>query len=473
MNKTETDAIKPTRRNFLKGGSIAALMTMIGGVELFAQAAPESKTKAGPGSKVKVGIIGLGQWGREILDQLGRMDGAEIAAICDNYPPMLSRSATKAPGAARFADYHELLANKDVSAVIIATPTHQHKDIALAVLAAGKHVYCEAPLAGTVEDAKAIALAAKKSVTQIFQAGLQYRCDPQRHWLTPFVRSGALGNPIMGRGQWHKKQGWRFRSPNPDRDKTVNWRLQQATSTGLAGEIGIHQLDQAGWFFLDKQPIAITGFGSINFWKDGRDVADTIQLVVEYPDGVRLSYDATLANSFDREYEMYYGSDAALMLRDSKAWMFNEVDAPVLGWQPYCRKDNFYNENGIALIAGGSKQTAQGSSEVASAFEFSPLYYALETFVTNCAQTLAAIEDYTNMGFDVDNRQALGEYLVTSRHRTIPSDVDGAAKAKLNMLLNPPGFEAGYAATVLAIKANEAVIHGGRLELKPEWFELA
>jgi hypothetical protein len=202
------------RRDFLKGSSFAALMTMMGGVELMAQAEPERKVSTlGPKPKVKVALIGLGPWGREVLDQLGRLEQADIVAICDSYSAMLRRSASKAPGAAQVENYAEILANKDIKAVIIATGSHQHKDIVIAALQAGKHVYCEAPLAHTIEDARAIALAAKESPGQLFQSGLQGRSDPQRHFLFPFIRSGALGKTVMARAQWHKKQSWRQASP--------------------------------------------------------------------------------------------------------------------------------------------------------------------------------------------------------------------------------------------------------------------
>ncbi len=180
------------------------------------------------------------------------------------------------------------------------------------------------------------------------------RSDPQRHFLLPFIRSGALGKTVLARAQWHKKTSWRSASPNPEREKALNWRLSKATSLGLIGEIGSHQIDQAGWF-LNGLPKAVTGFGSVMFWKDDRDVPDTIQAVLEFPGGVQMIYDATLANSFDGEYEMLYGSDAAIMMRESKAWMFKEVDSPLLGWEVYADKMTFYKETGIALVAGKSK----------------------------------------------------------------------------------------------------------------------
>src|SRR6185369_9080923 len=151
------------------------------------------------------------------------------------------RSAKNAPNAATTEDYRTILDNKDIPAVIIATPTHKHKDVVLAALQAGKHVYCEAPLAASVEDARAIAMAAKASPKTYFQSGLQLRADPQRHFLLPFIRSGALGPWVMVRSQYHKKQQWRLEASNPDRMKEINWRLDKAISPGLVGEIGVHQ----------------------------------------------------------------------------------------------------------------------------------------------------------------------------------------------------------------------------------------
>jgi len=155
MNVNENDALGVNRRDFLKSGSFATLMTMLGGVELLAETnSPTSGLTTIVLPKVKIGVIGLGAWGRELLNVLGRLEQADITAICDTYPPFLRRNASAAPGATATEDYKKILDNKDIKAVIIATPTHKHKDIVLAALQAGKHVYCEAPLANTIEDAR-------------------------------------------------------------------------------------------------------------------------------------------------------------------------------------------------------------------------------------------------------------------------------------------------------------------------------
>jgi predicted dehydrogenase len=327
--------------------------------------------------------------------------------------------------------------------------------MALEALAAGKHVYCEAPLAHSIAEARAIALGARAAVGQVFQAGLQWRSDPQRHFLLPFIRSGALGRAVKGRAQWHKKSSWRQASPNGEREREINWRLRAATSPGLVGEIGIHALEQVGWF-LNLQPVAVSGFGATVFWRDeGREVADTVEVVIEYEGGFRWNFQASLATSFDAEYELIHGSDATVMLRDGKAWMFKEVDSPLLGWEVYARKDQFYKESGIVLRVGGSKQTALGGDAAeAEAAGPPPVYFALEAFLGNCVETSESVADFKAL-FPNADQQALAESLGTIEFRKAASYADG------------------FAATVLALKANEAVVKGWRLELSRDLFELA
>jgi predicted dehydrogenase len=453
MNENQSQAQDFTRRDFLKNGSVATVMTMLGGVELFAQTngAPAEAKPAGP--KLKVAVIGLGAWGREMLNTLARIPQAEVAAICDLFPAAFTRAGKLAPGAAQTGDYKTILDNKEIKAVIIATPTHKHKEIVLAALKAGKNVYCEAPLANSLEDARAIALAAKAAQQSIFQAGLQMRSDPQRHFLRPFIRSGALGQSVMARAQWHKKTSWRATGSTPEREKDLNWRLSKAISLGLVGELGIHPIDEATWF-LNVQPVAVSGFGANALWKDDRDVPDTVQALIEFPGGVFMNYDATLANSFDGEYEMLYGSDAAVMLRESKAWMFKEVDSPLLGWEVYARKESFYKETGIALVANASKSVNTGEAAQEPAFTNTPLSYALTTFLRNAGDVSAAVEDAI---------AALG-----------PDDPSAIAEQVSKVKRRPAaGYLEGYQATVTAIKANEAILSGKRLELKPEWYELS
>lgn len=388
--------------------------------------APEPKNSAPP---VGCAVIGLGEQGRTILGALHYVPGANIVSVCDTYVNSHKRALEAAPKAKATADYRAVLDNKAVQAVWVATPSHQHKQIVLDALAAGKHVYCEAPLASGVADARAIAKAALAvQPKQIFHVGLQQRTNPQHTHVLGFVRTGALANMAQGRSQWHKKTSWRRAAPTDARQAELNWRLQKETSGGLMGEIGIHQVDVANWF-LKATPVSVAGFGGIVAWKDGRDVHDTVQCVFEYPGNVHLSYSATLANSFDGAYELFQGTDAAVLLRDGRAWMFKESDAPALGWEVYAYKEKIGDETGIALVADATKLLAEGK-EPGKNRETDPtkgaLYYACDAFLNG----------------------------VRENKPTACGPVEG------------------YQATITALKANEAIGGGSKIVLTKEMFEL-
>lgn len=457
-HKGQTDF---NRRDFVKGVSFGTLMALMGGVPLHAENKPaeyasEPTNYSHEGHPVPVALIGCGYWGREILQTLAVLPTAPVVAVCDTYPAFLRRAKDAAPNAQPFSDYHEVLAQKNVQAVIVATPSHQHKEIVLAALKAGKHVYCEAPLGASVEDARAIAQAARETSTSYFQAGLQLRSDPQLHFLLPFIRSGACGKNVMARSQWHKKDSWRRTSPNPDREKAINWRLSQATSPGLMGEIGIHQLDLITWF-LNRRPTAATGMGGILKWTDGRDVADTIQTIIQYPEDLNYVYDCTLGNSFDGAYDMIYGTDAAVMMRGNKAWMFKEADSPLLGWEVYARKDKFYEETGIALVADATKLVALQKTDKADEnnYKDSSLHAALAAFAKNSDIIGKTVADY---------KAAFGDDL-----SGLPDTISAQTKY---FAPHSPGYKEGYEATVAALKVNEAIVKGGKLEFQKEWFDL-
>src|SRR5438270_3720533 len=105
--QTHTEEIGFNRRDFLRGGSVAAIMAMLGGVELVADAADSSPSDIKfTGVPVKTAIIGLGSWGRELLTALLTVPEAEVAALCDNYPAFLKRAGNLAPKAKQVPDFN-------------------------------------------------------------------------------------------------------------------------------------------------------------------------------------------------------------------------------------------------------------------------------------------------------------------------------------------------------------------------------
>lgn len=451
------------RRDFLRGGSAATVMMLMGGIPILA--AEEEKKDApaddttnykGEATPVNVGVIGCGPWGREIIKTLSLIPHGPVVAVCDNYAAMVKRAATLAPEAARYDDYQQLLADPKVQAVVVATPSHLHKEIVLAAFKAGKHVYCEAPMATTFEDAAAIARAAREQLKLNFQVGLQNRADKQIVNLGTFIRTGVLGKALKAQHQFHKKQSWRLPSPNPDREKALNWRLDKALSLGLAGELGIHQIDVTNWFF-NSLPLAVTGFGSLVQWKDEREVPDNVHALIEYPGGAFLNYEATLGNSFESEMGTFYGTDCAIMIRERRAWMFKEADAPLLGWEVYAKKDAFYKDSGIVLGAGNTNQKAQMKATEGDAVdETTALQYALDHFLINSYSLQSGVEDFIAT-YGADDKKALDEFLAE------------LAKTRLAA----PGWKEGFESAVTVIKTNEAVQKGQRIAFQKEWFELA
>ena len=425
----ERESQPVSRRGFVGGAAAAAGLLSAMGEEVFAARA-EAQPSASPPAPVNCAVIGVGRQGRELLAGLARVPGANVVAVCDTYQPLLTRAKEAAPKAALVPDYRLLLSRTDVSAVFVATPSHKHKDIVLAALQAGKHVYCEAPLAHTIEDARAIAAAAKGS-KQIFQSGLQSRTNPQHLHVHKFVKGGVLSKNSQARAQWHKKGSWRATAPTPAREQEMNWRLTRATSPGLMGEIGIHSVDVVSWM-LGKLPVSVSGFSSLVQWtEDGRDVPDVVQCVFEYPGGVRLVYDASLANSFDGTYELIMGSDGTVLIRGQRAWMFKEVDAPLQGWEVYTKKEMIGDESGIVLLADASKILALGKIPGKDGTMLDPgknaFYYAVESFLNSVRENKPA---------------ACGPLQ-------------------------------GLQATVTALKANEAANSGTRIVYQKEWFDLS
>lgn len=332
---------------------------------------------------VTVGLIGVGRQGRAIITELQKLPDVTIGAVCDISPSRLALAGARAAGAATMADYRDLLARDDISAVILATPTHLHRAIAEAAIAAGRHLYIEAPLAHTVADCQAIAKAAETTPT-VVQVGFQGRSNPVYQRAKPLFRA-ELRETVSLAAQYSLKTSWRFPAPDPGTADATNWRLDPAVSTGLAGEIGAQQFDVATWY-REELPITVRGTGSIRLHRDGREVADTIAVDLTWADGVTMHYDATLANSYGGQFESFLGTNGALKLAWSHGWLFKEVDAPTQGWEVYATRQQFFQDEGIILVADATKLAAQGKLKEGIGLPHPSLYYALADFVRSVAE---------------------------------------------------------------------------------------
>lgn len=339
-----------------------------------------------PAEPVAVGLIGCGRQGRSIISELASIENVKIAGVCDTEQNRRENAAKLAGGAEAFADYKALLDKlKGVTAVIIATPTHLHKQIAMDCLQAGKHVYCEAPLAHTIDDCKALAAAAA-SAKSVFAVGLEGRSNPVYKLAWTFFRSDAVRDFVMAESQSFQKTSWRFPASDPAREKAVNWRLDPEISTGLMGELGVQQIDVVSWY-TDLVPSVVRARGAIRLWDDGRSVPDTVHCDIGYENKSTSNYNISLANSYGGKFEVLRGTNAAVKLAWTHGWMFKEADAPTQGWEVYANRQQFFKDEGITLIADATKLAEQGKLKEGVGLPHTSLWYALADFLKSATES--------------------------------------------------------------------------------------
>jgi predicted dehydrogenase len=371
------------------------LVSMGGGAAFLALTPEWAFAASSRNAPLNVALVGVGRHGRLILDELSKFENAKVTAMCDVVSSRLQGGLRRAQGATGYADHKEMLAKAtDIDAVVIATPTHLHKEVAIDAIAAGKHVFIEAPLAHTLEDCMAIAGAAR-STGKVVHVGLYARSNPIYKLARTFFRSDSVRDLVSMRAQHNRKNTWRVPVSDAKDEKALNWRLDPDVSIGLPGELGCHQIDVFNWY-LGRYPVSVSGTGSIRMHNDGRTIPDTTHATYLFDDGARLDWSATLANSYEGQYEVLYGTNAAIKLAWTAAWMFKEADAPTQGWEVYANRQRFHTDEGITLIADATKLASQGKLKEGVGLPNPPVYYALGDFldaITNSTPAVVTAEE--------------------------------------------------------------------------------
>jgi predicted dehydrogenase len=363
-----------SRRDFLLGttGSLAALAIVPDPAwfQPYRAAAP-----------VKVGIVGMGRHGRAIAAELQKIADVEIAALCEIVPERLRVTVERIPGSEGFADLATLLARRpDVQALIIATPTHLHREPLEQALQAGRHVYVEAPIAHTAAECRAIVAAGGAAGDRVVMAGFPARSNPLYQRARTLFRTDSVRDPVAFTAQHHRKTSWRFPVTSGTSEQATNWRLDPQVSPGLAGELGSLQFDVAHWY-RGRTPVSVSGRGGIRLHRDGRNVPDTVLATLVWDDDITMTWDATLASSFGGQFEVFSGINAALKLAWTHGWMFKETDAPTQGWEVYATRQQFHTEEGITLVADATTLAAQGLLKEGMGLPYPALYYPLADFI--------------------------------------------------------------------------------------------
>jgi len=246
-----------------------------------------------------------------------------IAACCDLIPMRLEGAVKNSKGAPKaYKDYRKLLENKDLDAVLIATPFNTHSKIAIDSIDAGKHVYCEKTLAKGYLGIQSL-YSKVKSSNKVFQTGHQYHSSQLYKHAINLIQEGKIGEISSFECQFNRNGDWRRPVPSPELERLINWRMYREFSGGLLAELSSHQIDVVNWV-LNAVPEKVMGVGGIDYWKDGRETFDNIHLIYSYPNGVKATFTCLTSNAMDNYKTKVKGSKGTIILDYNKAWFYPE-----------------------------------------------------------------------------------------------------------------------------------------------------
>ena len=307
------------RREFL-GGAAATLAA-----SSFAQASGSATSSLPASDQVNLAIIGPGSRGQQLMRTFLRVPGVRFAAVCDIYEPRWeqARKITNEQTPA-VRDYRELLSTKGIDAVIVATPLSLHAAHIGAALDSGRHVYGEKSMALTVEQCNSLLEAVKKSGLH-YQIGLQYHYAPWYREGARMIAAGKIGEVTQIYAYWHRNNSWRRPVPgnDPKLDRLINWRLYREFSGGLVAELGSHHINFANEVF-GGIPESAVGSGGIDFWKDGREIPDNVQVTYRYPKGKTLFFSAITTNHLDGCQVRVCGTGGSIVLTEADGTYYYE-----------------------------------------------------------------------------------------------------------------------------------------------------
>ena len=307
----------------------------------------------GANDRVRLGIIGPGDRGTQLMREALSIPGVELTAVSDIYTRRIEDAKKLVPSANAYYDYRRLLEDKSVDAVLIATPQHLHCEHFVAALEAGKHVYQEKTMAFTVEHARRMRAAYRKVTGQVVQIGHQACSSGQVDDAQSFLAGGKLGQITgvhmhMYRNTPHGKPQWArpvYPDMNPenvlwnqflgeapkvafDANRYINWRFYWDYSGGNFYENMCHQV--AFWYkVLDLQiPRSVTATGGVFLWKDGREVPDTMNVSMVQPEEMLVTWDSSFGNNALGSTEDVLGTDGTISRGQQIRYAPQKVNRP-------------------------------------------------------------------------------------------------------------------------------------------------
>lgn len=316
---------KPNRRSFIIASGLTALA---------------STRVLGASDTLRIGVIGAGGRMQTLLDCAEKVGPCQIVAVSDVYAPHRDAVKERSNGAATtHVDYREVL-EKDIDAVLIASPDHWHVRIAADALAAGKDVYLEKPVTHTIEEG-AVLIRAVRSSKQILQCGMQQRSWPHFRNAVDLIQGGSLGRVVQVRTYWWQNYQRNY-APKPIDTQALDWKLwlggapDQPFSEekfyrwrwfwnfggGGMTDLFTHWIDVVHWAMKSDQPREAMMLADKYIFEQW-DCPDTIQAAFRYP-GFDVVYEGMMSSSIDDGGLEFRGTEATLKISRSGFGIYRE-----------------------------------------------------------------------------------------------------------------------------------------------------
>ncbi len=301
----------------------------------------------GANDRIRLGVIGPGGRGRQLLRVAQAAPNVEITAVCDVYPENLEKAAQLTGGKAQtFTDYKELLDSNQIDGVIIGTPDHWHMPMIIDGVRAGKDVYCEKPMTHRLEEGPKIIQAVKKS-GRVVQIGTQHRSWDHFIRAGEIVASGRLGKITMATTWWYqnpsegyrqiKKQAassapqgldwekWLGTAPRRPFDmlRFRQWRFFWDYGGGGLTDLLTHLIDTVQWYMGESVPVSAMALGGKYELKDW-DCPDTVTAAFEYAGGFSVNYSQTYITRHDGHSIVLRGTQATLVINRTQLAVYDE-----------------------------------------------------------------------------------------------------------------------------------------------------
>jgi predicted dehydrogenase len=410
-------------------------------------------------SEINVALLGAGDQGEVLLNAMLKIPGLRYRAICDiwteyNQRKLVSRLKKYNFEVNGYEDYREMLdREKDLDAVVIATPDFWHAAQTVDCLRAGNHVYCEKEMSNTLEGARSMVLAARET-GKFLQIGHQRRSNPRYlHCYERLLKEARLlGRVVTAHGQWNRSVkpdiGWPQRYTIPeDRLKKYgfksmpqfrNWRWYKGLGGGPIVDLGSHQIDIYNWF-LDATPTHVVASGGTDYYDPAtHEWDDTVMAIYEYQTvagRARAYYKTQTTNGSQGYFEVFMGDQGTLVISESEATysgsIYRETSAPA--WDEWVQK---------GYIAAPKIQAAM-------------------------TEEVEAVLDVRESVSPDEHRIPI--QLTDPYHKPHLENFFNAIRGTSK--LNCPA-EVGYETAVTVLKVNEAIEANQRLAFDPEGFKI-